>query len=60
MEHKTSLVAHNFEEVHYGDKRFYQCDCGLIIGADHVDKIIEMGTVMEVWADGSVNTFVNK
>lgn len=57
MEHETKLTAHNFKEVHYGEKRFYQCDCGLIISAEYVDKNIEMGTVMEIWSDGSVKYF---
>lgn len=61
MEHKTSLVAHNFEEVHYGEKRFYQCDCGLIIGADFLDKDLSDGTIFEFdrQADGSLK-FLNK
>ncbi len=55
-EHLVDLEGHIFDEVIWGERRFYECDCGLIIGADYIDKAIKENTVMQFdrQADGSL------
>ena len=55
-EHLVDLEGHIFDEGYHGAVRFYKCDCGLIIGADYLDKTIKENTIMQFdrQADGSL------
>ncbi len=60
--HKLDLEGHIFDEEYYGAVRFYACSCGLIIGADYIDKTIKENTIMQFdrQADGSLKMKLDK